>query len=87
MKFKTTYEQTEKIQTWLKDVVYPEYIGRQKVLHSNDPLYEDCWESGYPYMGTIGGGLTYCFTPTSLGVIFKAKFLDFELDLTDYDSW
>jgi len=87
VKFQTTYEQQDKIRLWLEEVVYPQLIEQQKKTHSNDPIYEDCWEMGYPYMGAIGGGLTYCFTPTSLGVIFKVKFLYFELDLTDYDSW
>lgn len=45
-------------------------------------------EHGYPYFGTIGGNLTYMFTPTSLGVIEKVKHASGEiLDITDYSSW
>lgn len=43
----------------------------------------------YPYYGAIGGGLTYCFTPTSLGVVVKVRHgaTNAELDVSDYDSW
>lgn len=40
------------------------------------------------YTGAIGGGLTFSFTPTSLGLITKVRYLDKEeLDLSDYESW
>lgn len=39
--------------------------------------------------GAIGGRFTYCFTPTSLGMVVKV--IDDvdkdEIDLTDYLSW
>lgn len=39
-------------------------------------------------IGTIGGRLSYCFTPTSIGVIFKIKCnCGQEIDVTDYESW
>jgi hypothetical protein len=38
--------------------------------------------------GAIGGRLTYCFTPTSLGSVTKVKCAcGEEVDLTDYDAW
>ena len=37
--------------------------------------------------GAIGGGLSYTFIPTGLGVIVKVKYFDDELDLSDYESW
>ncbi len=37
--------------------------------------------------GAIGGGLSYTFIPTGLGVIVKVKYFDEEIDLSDYDSW
>jgi hypothetical protein len=45
-----------------------------------------------PYLGAIGGGLTYAFTPTGLGVVVRATFcqgtpLEATIDLTDYGSW
>lgn len=43
------------------------------------------------YAGAIGGSMTYCFTPTGLGVveIVKCSFPDCneELNLTNYDDW
>lgn len=42
-----------------------------------------------PYYGATGGVLTYCFTPTSLGLVTVVKhgYTKEEIDLTDYDSW
>lgn len=37
--------------------------------------------------GAIGGGLSYTFIPTGLGVVVKVKYFDEELDLSDYESW
>jgi hypothetical protein len=39
--------------------------------------------------GAIGGRYSYCFSPTSLGVVFVVKddLTGKKLDLTDYDSW
>jgi hypothetical protein len=40
------------------------------------------------YTGAIGGGETFSFTPTGLGMIitYKCRCGDV-LDLTEYDSW
>jgi hypothetical protein len=50
------------------------------------------WESKHDcpiaYEGAIGGKTTFCFTPTSLGVILKVKCAcGTEKDFTDYGSW
>ena len=38
--------------------------------------------------GAIGGGYTFCFTPTGLGDIVKVKRDDgHELDLTEMENW
>lgn len=40
------------------------------------------------HRGAIGGAITYCFTPTSLGVIMTVKCTcGKELDITDYEGW
>jgi hypothetical protein len=39
------------------------------------------------YEGAIGGGMTFSFTPTSLGTVVKVKYFNEELDLTDYNDW
>lgn len=44
-------------------------------------------ERGTSFQGAIGGATTYSFTPTTLGVVFKVKHFDQELDLTDYKNW
>lgn len=41
-----------------------------------------------PYYGAIGGSLTYCFNPTSIGLGLTVQHSNGEkLDVTDYDSW
>ena len=40
------------------------------------------------YMGAIGGGTSYIFSPTSLGPIIEFECnCKKKLDLTDYDVW
>lgn len=46
----------------------------------------------YPYLGAIGGGLSFVITTTSLGDVFRVYWcmgteLEQSLDLTDYDLW
>lgn len=89
-KYKVTKEEQSKIDLWLEKEVYPEAIEKQKADTINPSAFHMFnWDAGYPYQGPIGGGVTYCFTPTSLGVIFKVKetMTGKELDLTDYDLW
>lgn len=52
-----------------------------------DWLDKEIWPNGQPYGGAIGGAVTYQFTPTSLGVVFKVIVDDNELDLTEYNLW
>lgn len=40
------------------------------------------------HQGAIGGRMTYCFTPTSLGVVTKCVCAcGEEIDVTDYENW
>lgn len=88
IRFEITSENADKIDMWLKGQIYPSIIEEQRAREMNPhPMMIDMWDKGYPYDGAIGGGLTYEFTPTSIGVIFKVKYGKHELDLTDYDSW
>jgi hypothetical protein len=90
MNFEVTPEQHEKINHWLKQVVYPQLIEEQRksIDWSQNPIAPACWDEGHPYEGAIGGGLTYEFTPTSIGISFWVSYGDsHRLDLTDYDSW
>ena len=90
--FTLTDEELKAIDEWLMDEIYPEVIAEQKrnfKANEINPVVLSHWEDGQPYGGAIGGGVTYSFTPTSLGVVVKVKeaHTGKELDLTDYDSW
>ncbi|OGY62855.1 MAG: hypothetical protein A2745_01335 [Candidatus Harrisonbacteria bacterium RIFCSPHIGHO2_01_FULL_44_13] len=38
--------------------------------------------------GAIGGKITYCFTPTTIGTIIRVECAcGKDIDLTDYDGW
>jgi hypothetical protein len=77
-----------KIDAWLHAEVYPEILERQKQNPEMAAMiFTDSDGREIPYMGAIGGGLTYSFTPTSLGTVVKVSFGDKVLDLTDYDMW
>jgi len=40
------------------------------------------------YVGAIGGAITYCFTPTGIGIIVEAKCACGEkLNVTDFEDW
>ena len=41
------------------------------------------------YHGAIGGHLTYCFTPTGLGIIVQVQCgrCKEKLDISEYDHW
>ena len=86
--FTITSEDDQKINKWLKEVVYPPIVAQQRknpdVAHL---LFELDDGTVVPYEGAIGGGLTFMFTPTSLGIITQVKYKDQTLDLTDYDMW
>ena len=86
--FEITDDEKERVRHWLVTEVYPPIIEKQKsaerIPHA---IMASDWEAGFPYQGAIGGGVTYEFTPTSVGIIVKARAYDQTLDLTDYDSW
>ena len=90
--FTLTDEEEQKVKTWLKQV-YVKAIDeqKQKIFSSHEfyDTYKMCWDLGYPYTGAIGGGLTYSFTPTSLGIVVTVEesLTNEKLDLTDFDSW
>lgn len=84
--------ETKSIRDWLMNEVYPEVVEKQMATTMNpNPFQLDCWAEGMPWEDTIGGGLTYHFTPTSLGYITKASYtmgdMYFEKDFTEYDEW
>jgi hypothetical protein len=83
MKFETTAEQETKINAWLEELE-PKILEKQ-----SEHAREMGRMFGSPYYGAIGGGLTYEFTPTGIGVIVKVResVTGEELDLTNYEEW
>ena len=91
MKFELDEKESEKLNEFIK-VQYAKLVEAQKGTDVEK------WHSTYggityPYLGSIGGGLTYEFTPTTIGTIVNVTFCkghpDYEaqIDLTDYASW
>lgn len=70
------------IDDWVKSLE-PEILAIQK--QSGLGSYGD----GQPYYGAVGGGLTYSFTPTSLGtiVVVKESTTGKELNVSDACGW
>lgn len=98
--FTVSPQDEKKITTWLHEVVYPEIVAKQR-QDKNIPshlMFTSNAGVTYPYEGAIGGGLTYEFTPNSIGLhvcvtypkygkLKKDEDKYYKLDLTDYDSW
>jgi len=79
--FDLTEKQDERLETWM-------FEQDQKVIaEQKEDTDLEC--SDVPYYGTSGGGYTYSFTPTGLGVVAKVKneITGNVIDLTDYNSW
>ena len=48
----------------------------------------DCKTRSVAECGAIGGRLTYCFTPTGLGIITVVKCAcGGQVDVTEYENW
>lgn len=92
MQFGLTEEQEKKLSIWVTEI-RDKAIEKQKqeIKETNEfySTYKQCWELGFPYSGTIGGSLTYSFSPTSIGdvVVVKDSHTGEEIDLTEYDMW
>lgn len=90
--FSLDREQALKVDAWLKNEIYPQVIARQEQHPElKDKIFTDERGVRHPYLGAIGGGITYQFTPTSLGTVTKVIWddgvLKEELDVSDYDMW
>jgi hypothetical protein len=63
------------------------FLEKQRLSMSPED-FESLTNGGkFPYMGAIGGELTYLITYTSIGTQIEVKYLDEQLDITDYSSW
>jgi hypothetical protein len=84
--FELTADQILQIKKW-KDT-----IDRRVVIEQQQTLdnWEELTSNGkYPYYGAIGGELTYCFCPNSIGetVTVIHNYTNEKLDITDYSTW
>jgi hypothetical protein len=90
MEFYLSDKQEILLRDWLR-IQYDRVIEEQK--HTIKPdnisylIAKESWDLGYPYEGAIGGGLTYSFTPTSIGDICIVSYAGNEIDITEYDNW
>lgn len=84
--FGLSKEQQIKLNEWLIEQ-NKKLIDEQRKSLSEDDFKRLTQDGKYPYTGAIGGGLTYKFTPTSLGVITVVELFGEEIDLTEYDMW
>lgn len=90
--FKITAEDSDKIDSWLHETVYPPLIQMVKDKSAEHTLFTDHKGRKIPPLGASGGSLTYSFTPTSLGTIVEVIFAqdtpyEQTLDLTEYRLW
>ena len=75
------------INEWYESL-RPEILAIQK-RGSLDPAISDILQDDEPYYGATGGGLSYTFTPTSLGTILVVKeaITGKELNVSDALGW
>jgi hypothetical protein len=86
--FTLDQEQQTKIAAWSAEQDRL-VLAKQRQNASGDIARQLAEEADQPYYGAIGGELTYCFTPNSLGVVVKVQHAGTgaELDVSDYGSW
>jgi hypothetical protein len=90
--FKLDDKQQANLDEWL-DAQYAPLVAKQEQDSEVAQFITTVGGKKQPYLGAaIGGGLTYQFTPTSLGMVTKVVFckgtdLEATVDLTDYNDW
>ena len=90
--FRLLDSEYQKIVDWEVEQNRIAVEDQKKRILPGDMAYDtakDCWDLGFPYAGAIGGGLTYSFTPTAIGVtiVVEHAFTKAKLDATDYSVW
>lgn len=84
--FSLTPEQAEKLHKWIEEQD-KELVAKQLETFTDPGIRMMIEKLQKPYAGACGGALTLSFTPTSLGLVTKAKYFGRELQLTDFDDW
>jgi hypothetical protein len=81
MRFEVTLEEHQVIATWWESI-------QKKAISENKDRADPCFPDSV-YYGAMGGGLSYSFTPTSLGTILVVKeaVSGEELNVTDALGW
>jgi len=85
--FPMTVAEAGAINEWLESLK-PEILAIQKRGSNGDP-FRDMMLNEEPYYGATGGGVSYTFTPTSLGTILTVKeaITGKELNVSDALDW
>lgn len=88
--FVITEAEQKRIAAWFKEqdakVVH---MQQQSGKYKDDPFVKKLHQRGFGYYGACGGALTFQFSPTGLGTVFKVThaLTQETLNLTDYDNW
>jgi hypothetical protein len=87
--FELDETQKNRLDEWVKEQYKKAVEIQKKEISNPNDTHKFCWDMGYPYEGFVGGGMTYCFTPTSIGIICVVKYsvTNEEIDLTDYEAF
>lgn len=83
--FALNEQQVDRLNEWIRGV-HVRAAEKQKTTQSDTAVPSP---PRLPYYGAIGGGYTFSFVVTSLGIVCKVReaITGEELDLTDYDEW
>lgn len=89
MKFELDAEQIEKVNQWLSERCHELALEQLKNPELAKFVFESDTGQLYPYLGAIGGGVTYQFSPSSIGTFVSVIWLkghskEQTLDLIDY---
>ena len=85
-KFELSQKQAKKALEFIEQC-QKEHLEEQRKTMSEKEFDNLTCGGKYPYTGAIGGGATYKFTPTSLGVLVSLSYFDKEICLTDFNEW
>jgi hypothetical protein len=87
--FIITEEEQKRIAVWFKEQdAKVAHMQQESGKYKGDPYVRKLHQRGMGYYGACGGALTFQFSPSGLGTVFKIThaLTQETLDLTDYDS-
>jgi len=88
VRFAEAIHQSEMTNTFALGVDENESLIDFLHTHNKECKYYDDGTSAQPPGGAIGGRLTYCFTPTTIGTGVEVQCAcGVKKDLTNYDNW